>query len=135
MIQMDESILSSIKNVIGITDEYNVFDAQIIMHINTAFSTLFQIGVGPDHPFLISGIEERWSDFMTDGDLEAVKTCVALMVRMYFDPPNNSFLASTINEQIKELQWRLNVRRDPGPMENEKFKWENDPWNSGEIDW
>lgn len=107
-----ESILDSVKKMIGPSVSYDVFDPDLIMHINTAFFSLYQLGV-TDEPFVIIGSDETWSDFHSDSDLEAVKTYVGLKTRMYFDPPTNSSLISAINEQIKELEWRINVSVDP----------------------
>lgn len=107
-----DSILDSIKKIIGPSVAYEVFDPDLIMHINTAFFSLYQLGV-TEQPFVITGNTETWSDFHADSDLEAVKTYVGLKTRMYFDPPTNSSLMSAINEQIKELEWRINVKVDP----------------------
>ena len=82
------------------------------MHINTVFFTLCQLGA-TEEPFVISGPDETWDEFHADTDLEAVKTYVYLKCRMYFDPPTNSALISAINEQIKELEVRLNYQVDP----------------------
>lgn len=107
-----ESILESIKKLIGPSASYNIFDNDLIMHINTVFFTLCQLGV-TEEPFVISGTDETWDEFHADTDLEAVKTYVYLKCRMYFDPPTNSALISAINEQIKELEVRLNYQVDP----------------------
>lgn len=107
-----ENILESIKKLIGPSAQYTIFDNDLIMHINTVFFTLCQLGV-TEEPFVISGTDETWDEFHADTDLEAVKTYVYLKCRMFFDPPTNSALISAINEQIKELEWRLNVAVDP----------------------
>lgn len=107
-----ESILESIRKLIGPSAQYTIFDNDLIMHINTVFFTLCQLGV-TEEPFVISGTDETWDEFHADTDLEAVKTYIYLKCRMYFDPPTNSALISAINEQIKELEWRLNVAVDP----------------------
>ena len=107
-----ESILESIRKLIGPSAQYDIFDNDLIMHINSAFFTLHQLGL-TEEPFVISGPDETWDEFHADTDLEAVKTYVYLKTRMYFDPPTNSALISAINEQIKELEWRLNVAVDP----------------------
>ncbi len=107
-----ESILDSVKKIIGPSISYDVFDPDLIMHINTAFFNLYQLGV-TDEPFVITGEDETWEDFHSDANLEAVKTYVALKTRMYFDPPTHTALISAINEQIKELEWRINVAVDP----------------------
>lgn len=102
------SILTSIKKLLGIQEDYTHFDADIIMHINTAFLTLSQIGVGPSKGFMIEDKDDFWDDFITE-DLEAVKTYVYLKVRLLFDPPNSSSVMESMNRQISELEWRLNV--------------------------
>lgn len=107
-----ESILESIKKLIGPSASYEIFEPDLIMHINTIFFTLCQLGV-TEEPFVISDGTETWDEFHADTDLESVKTYVYLKTRMYFDPPTNSALISAINEQIKELEWRLNVEVDP----------------------
>ena len=107
-----ESILESIRKLIGPSAQYTIFDNDLIMHINTVFFTLCQLGV-TEEPFVISGTDETWDEFHADTDPEAVKTYVYLKCRMYFDPPTNSALISAINEQIKELEVRLNYQVDP----------------------
>ena len=107
-----ETILESIKKLIGPSASYEIFEPDLIIHINTIFFTLCQLGV-TEEPFVISDGTETWDEFHADTDLEAVKTYVYLKCRMYFDPPTNSALISAINEQIKELEWRLNVAVDP----------------------
>ena len=107
-----ESILNSIKKLIGPSAQYDIFDNDLIMHINSAFFTLHQLGL-TEEPFVISGPDETWDEFHADTDVEAGKTYVYLKTWMYFDPPTNSALISAINEQIKELEWRLNVAVDP----------------------
>lgn len=112
---MSESILSSIKKNRGLTDAYEVFDPDIIMLINTAFSTLCQLGCGPKTGFSISGYDETWDDFL-EGDtrLNMVKTYVDMKVHLAFDPPQIGAVMSALQEQIKELEWRINVAVDPG---------------------
>lgn len=107
-----ESILESIRKLIGPSAQYDIFDNDLIMHINSTFFILHQLGL-TEEPFVISGSDETWEDFHADADLEAVKTYVYLKARMYFDPPTNSALISAINEQIKELEVRLNYQVDP----------------------
>ena len=108
-----DSILESIKKLLGITKEYKHFDPDIIMHINSAFFTLNQLGVGPDEPFKIEDNSDKWDDFVSGQDVEAIKSYIGLKVRTLFDPPTNSSLLSAMNEQIKEFEWRLNVQVDP----------------------
>lgn len=107
---MNESILTSIKKLLGITEDYSQFDADIIMHINSVFSTLMQIGIGPKSGFAITGEQETWNDFIGDNKKQqSVISYVYLKVRLLFDPPSNSVLVSAINEQIKEFEWRLSI--------------------------
>ena len=108
-----DSILDSIKKLLGITEEYKHFDPDIIMHINSAFFTLNQLGVGPDEPFKIEDNSDTWDDFVSGQDVEAIKSYIGLKVRTLFDPPTNSSLLSAMNEQLKEFEWRLNVQVDP----------------------
>lgn len=120
---MEPSILNSVKKVLGIAAEYLAFDQDIMMHINTALATLTQLGVGPATGFTVDDVSDDWSDFIdpTDHQYNAVKSYVFLRVRMLFDPPQTSYLINAQTDQIKELEWRLNVHReetgwiDPNP--------------------
>ena len=110
---MPESILTSIKKLLGITEEYAHFDADIIMHINTAFMILSQLGVGPQEGFSISDASAVWSDFLPDGsNLELVKSYMYLKVRLLFDPPQSSAVMDAINRSIGEFEFRLNVEAE-----------------------
>lgn len=109
-----DSILTSIKKLLGITEEYEHFDPDIIMHINSAFSVLTQLGVGPKQGFRIEDESTEWSEFLNDNlRLEFVKTYVHLKVKLVFDPPLSSAVLESINRQISELEWRINVSVDP----------------------
>lgn len=103
-----DSILTSIKKLLGISEDYEHFDQDIIMHINSVFLTLNQLGVVPEYGFSITGKEETW-DQLTFGDvlLEAVKSYIYLKVRLLFDPPTNSNIVASMERQISELEWRL----------------------------
>lgn len=108
------SILTSIKKLLGIEDEYEAFDSEIIMCINSVLMVLNQLGVGPKEGFLITGKDQTWDQFLTgDTDLEAVKNYIHLKVRLMFDPPSNSFVVESFNNIIKEFEWRLQVQADP----------------------
>lgn len=110
---MTDSILNSTKKVLGLDDEYTPFDVDIIMHINSVFSTLHQLGLGPDGGFMIEDDEAEWSDFLgTDDRLNSVKTYMYLRVRTLFDPPSTSYHLEALKEQFRELEWRLNVVRE-----------------------
>lgn len=105
-----ESILDSIKKLLGISSEYTQFDDDIIMHINSTFLTLNQLGVGPSGGFFIFDNSDVWSDFIgTDVNYNAVKTYVYLKVKLLFDPPLSSAVIESINRMISELEWRLLV--------------------------
>ena len=108
------NILESVKLMLGIQNEYTPFDQQILMHINSVFTILHQMGVGPTNLF-IANSTSLWSDFLTDEslDLELVKSYVYLRVRLLFDPPTSSFVLDAIEKQIQEIGWRLNVFVDP----------------------
>lgn len=103
-----ESILTSIKKLLGIAEEYEHFDSDIIMHINTVFMSLNQMGIGPSSGFSIKSNTEIWYDFLGNRtDMEAVKTYVYLKVRLAFDPPASSIHQDAINRLISETEWRL----------------------------
>lgn len=105
-----DSILTSIKKLLGITKEYTHFDADIIIHINSALMTLRQLGIGPEEGYMIYGDEETWADFLGDSKLlEQVKTYVYLKVKMVFDPPTSSSVMEAMQRQAQEFEWRLNT--------------------------
>ena len=107
------SILNSTKKILGISEDYTVFDLDIITHINTAFSTLTQLGVGPAQGFMIEDADAVWTDFIADDiQYNSVKSYVFLRVRQLFDPPTTSYLIAAYDKQIQELEWRLNVHRE-----------------------
>ena len=103
------SILTSIKKLLGITESCTDFDTDIIMHINTVLMTLNQLGVGTEG-FQIEDKNAVWSEFVDPNKLAATKSYVHLRVKLLFDPPLNSAIIEAIKESIKELEWRLNVR-------------------------
>lgn len=108
-----DSILTSIKKLLGISEDYTQFDDDIIMHINTVFLNLTQLGVGPEEGFLIEDDVAEWEDFIEDNaQLQAVKSYVYLKVKLLFDPPLSSSVIESMNRMIAELEWRLNVAVD-----------------------
>ena len=112
-VETKESILNSIKKVLGIYEEDTSFDIDIIMHINTVFMILTQMGVGPSEGFSVYDARDTWDDYLSDISLiEAAKTYIALKVRLIFDPPAGSAMIEAINRTISELEWRLNVQAD-----------------------
>lgn len=108
-----DSILSSVKKLLGIDVDYEQFDVDIVMYINSVFAILSQMGVGPSDPFYIQDKTATWDDFF-DGDdpSEMVKTYMYMKVRMMFDPPTGAATQAT-NDCIKELEWRLFYQNDP----------------------
>lgn len=110
---MIASILTSTKKSLNLAEDYEAFDPDIIMHINSVFSTLNQLGVGPVNGFMIEDKTPTWDAFLgSDPRLNHVKTYVFLRVRLLFDPPSTGFHTTAIEKQIKELEWRLNVQRE-----------------------
>ena len=110
---MNESILTSIKKMLGITEDYEHFDPDLIIHINSVFSILKQLGVGPANGYHITDDTNVWSEFLSDAnDLEMVKSYMYLKVRLLFDPPTGGVL-DAINKSVAEFEWRLNVAVDP----------------------
>lgn len=110
---MSTSILTSTKKILGIDVNYTAFDLDIMTHINSVFSTLNQLGIGPTNGYWIEDATDTWDAFYgNDPRLNSIKTYVYLKVRMLFDPPTTSYLITALNEQAKELEWRLNVRRE-----------------------
>lgn len=108
-----ESILISVKQKLGIAEEYEHFDQDIIDHINSVFMILTQLGVGPSEGFVIEDDTAVWEDFLSSTtELQAVKTYMHHKVRLLFDPPQNSTVMQAYNESIKEFEWRLNVQAE-----------------------
>lgn len=105
-----ESILTSIKKLLGITEEYEHFDSDIIMHINSVFMILTQMGVGPSEGFVIEDETSKWFDYAHDTTpIESIKTYIYLRVRLLFDPPSSSAVIESMNRTISELEWRLTL--------------------------
>ena len=120
---MEQSILNSTKKILGIAEDYTAFDEDIITHINTTFSTLTQLGVGPVAGFMIEDASTEWDEYLVeDFQYNSVRSYVFLRVRMLFDPPTTSYMIAAMEKQIQELEWRLNVYReetawvDPSPI-------------------
>lgn len=110
---MNKSILTSIKKLLGLAENYEAFDADIILHINTVFMVLHQLGIGPDEGFSITSKKEKWDDYVdSDENLEALKTYIYLKVKLVFDPPQNGATMEALQNSIKEYEWRLNVQAE-----------------------
>lgn len=112
---VEASILRTIKGLLGPDDNYDVFDQDIIVFINSALSTLTQVGIGPTEGFRITGPKETWDDLIEGAEnIESVKEYIYMKVKMAFDPPTSSFVMSAYQDTCNELLWRLNVAVDPG---------------------
>ena len=108
-----DSILNSVKKVLGIEADDTSFDEDILMHTNSAFATLNQLGVGPADGFMIEDDVATWDTFLgTDLRLNNVKSYIYLSVRLIFDPPATSFTITALKDQLKELEWRVNAYRE-----------------------
>ena len=113
-----DSILTSIKKLLGITAEYKQFDPDLIIHINSVFLILKQLGIGPEQGFSISGEYETWDQFLPEGstNLEAVKSYMYIKVKLLFDPPTSSAVMEAMNRIASEYEWRLNVEAESAPV-------------------
>lgn len=111
---MDESILNSVKKAIGVSEEYDAFDTILIMHINSVFMILNQLGIGPSEGFSIMDDATMWSDYISEDDtrFEAVKSYMSLKVRLLFDPPLSSTVMECMKQSASEMEWRLNVQAE-----------------------
>jgi hypothetical protein len=119
---MEQSILRSVKQAVGVSPDDPSFDIDIIMAINAEFSILNDLGVGPAEGFVIEDESTEWSEYLDDLImLSKVKTAVNLKTRLLFDPPKESFVLTSYQNQLQEQEWRLNVNReatewvDPNP--------------------
>lgn len=118
---MEESILTSTKKILGLGEDYEYFDLDVTTHINAAFSTLNQLGIGPIDGFSIEDKETTWDEYdIPANQLHMLKTYIYLKVRMAFDPPGTSFLIESAKNQIEEYEWRLNTFREDAILETEE---------------
>ncbi len=105
-----ESILISIKKMLGLTEEYEIFDQDIITHINTAIFTLSQLGVNDGNVFMIYDMTETWSDYIPDKKLQSiVKSYIFMKTRYMFDPPTQSYVLEAMKKTMLELEWRIKI--------------------------
>lgn len=105
---MNDSILTSIKGMLGLAKDYTSFDNTIIMHINSVFMVLSQLGIGPTGGYRITDKNNEWYEYISDKDnLDSVKSYMYLKVKLMFDPPTNSYHTEAIKQEINELEWRL----------------------------
>lgn len=105
-----ESILTTIKQMLGPSAEHTYYDPEIITHINTVLFDLTQLGVGPAEGFFIEDDTSVWNDFLPEpGKLEAVKTYIYQRVKLIFDPPTNASVIASMERQIEKFEWRINI--------------------------
>lgn len=110
-VQPTDSILKTIRQMLGPDVAYDAYDTDLLIHINSSLMVLMQLGIGPEHGFVVHGDSETWADFIgVFKDLESVKTYIYLKVKILFDPPGNSFVLDAYKKQADELEWRLNVQ-------------------------
>lgn len=113
-----ESILTSVKQSLGIAEDDTTFDKELIFHINGALMIAGQLGVGDVNGFKITGTTETWTDFIGKRiDLELIKQAVTMRVQLIFDPPQNSFLVEAIKDQIQEFEWRVEFNKETAKLE------------------
>ena len=118
---ISDSILLSVKKMLGIPPEYEQFDPEIIIHINSVFSILTQLGVGSDEGFSIKDSTASWSDYIPEGKaVEDIKTYVYLKVRLIFDPPQSSAAIEPMKQLAREFEWRINVGVDVEEVNHER---------------
>ena len=110
------SVLTSTKKLLGIDPSFLAFDEELIVHINSAFSTLTQLGVGPIDGFSIEDETSKWNFFINDTRLSSVRSYVYYKVRLAFDPPATSYAISALEKMASELEWRLNVQVETGAL-------------------
>ena len=109
------SILIYVKKKLGINQDDTYFDDDIIGYINSVLTTINQLGVGPSTGFIITGIDEKWTDLIGERkDIEIVKTLIYMKVRLIFDPPTNNNVLESVERQITEMEWRLNQQMEGG---------------------
>ena len=116
-----DSILTSIKKLLGIAEDYDHFDQDLIIHINSVLSVLTQLGVGPSEGFSIEDENATWNDFIPeDKRLSSIRSYVYMKVKLLFDPPLSSSVMESMNRMISEFEWRLNVAAEPTQSNEEE---------------
>ena len=116
-----DSILTSIKKLLGIAEDYEHFDQDLIIHINSVLSVLTQLGVGPSEGFSIEDENATWNDFIPeDKRLSSIRSYVYMKVKLLFDPPLSSSVMESMNRMISEFEWRLNATAEPAQLNKEE---------------
>lgn len=110
---LNDSILDTVKKANGLDADYDAFDVDIILAINNAFTTLTQLGVGPEEGYAIEGSSNKWSEFADDEvKCSSIKTYICMKTRLQFDPPTSGYLIDLYKEQIRETEFRLSIMFD-----------------------
>ena len=111
---MENSILNTVKKAVGLMPDYDAFDDTLIMHINSVFMILSQVGVGPSKGFRIEDASAEWDEFLSNEDenYESVKSYICMKVRLLFDPPSSSTHLQCIKDLVSEFEWRLNIEAE-----------------------
>lgn len=126
--KFENGILNTIKTMLGLETDYNAFDIDVIVAINSAFMSLNQLGVGPERGFRIVDGSELWTDFIGDTKLlGSVQTYVYLRTKLVFDPPSTSFVLSAMQDEIKELGWRLNAQVERKEVSDDSLETRPEP--------
>lgn len=108
-----DSILTSIKKMLGIEEDYTHFDPELILFINSVLGICFQLGVGPtDSPYRIEDKSNTWDEFISEDQIDTVKSYIFMKVKLLFDPPTSSAVLASYQELIKEFEWRSNVHAE-----------------------
>lgn len=125
------SILHDTKSALGLAFDYDPFDVELIMHINSVLSDLNQLGIGPEDGFQLDGDTQTWDALLNDElRLNNVKSYVYLAVSMLFDPPSTGYVLDARTKQLEKAEWRINVAREEidNPPSTEPWDPEVDPW-------
>lgn len=118
---MEESILKTIKQLVGCPDDFEQFDLDLMIHINSAFATLTHLGAGPKEGYRITGVDNKWVEFEEDTQkLSLIKDYVCIKTHLLFDPPTSGSLMDSLKEQLKEMEWRLYMLYDPISEDDKK---------------
>ena len=114
-----DSILNTIKKMLGIDSDDTDFDVDIMIHINSITPNLSQMGIGPTNGYIVTSSEQLWSDYIDSSiiNLEGVKTYIYLKTKLIFDPPTNSTTIEAINKNLSELEWRMMLAIETNNLE------------------
>ena len=114
-----DSILNTIKKLLGIDSEDDNFDTDITVLINSTIPALAQIGIGPPNGFVVTSADDKWVDWLVDNQInvEGIKTYIYLKVKLIFDPPTNSTVIEAFNKSLSEMEWRMMLAIETNNLE------------------